>query len=220
MSQFSGMEYPDDNPEPRCPVVLLLDTSGSMVGKPIDELNNGLQVLQSSLAEDPLVRLRVEISIITFGPVSFVQDFATVDSFNPPMLVADGDTPMASATLLALDKLEERKKQIKQMGISYYRPWVFLITDGGPTDGSANWQMACSRIEEAEKKKKVAFFAVGVENADMQKLAELSVREPLKLNGLNFKDMFVWLSASLTNVSHSSPGDEVSLQSPMGWAEL
>ena len=215
---FSKVEF-GDNPEPRCPCVLLLDTSGSMAGAPISELNAGLQVLSESLSQDELAKLRVEIAIVTFGPVSMTQDFITAGQFVPPQLSANGDTPMGTAINLALDKIDERKQTYKQNGISYYRPWIFLITDGGPTDGEI-WQSAAQRVRDAESRKKVAFFAVGVEGADMNVLSQFSTRQPLALKGLNFRELFVWLSTSLNSVSRSKPGDEVPLQSPATWATV
>jgi len=82
------------------------------------------------------------------------------------------------------------------------------------------WRTAAQRVQEAETKKKVVFFAVGVEGADMNILGQISSRQSLKLRGLNFRDMFVWLSSSLSSVSRSKPGEDVPLQSPMGWGNV
>lgn len=208
-----------DNPESRCPCVLLLDTSGSMNGAPINELNAGLQILREELSQDEMAQLRVELAIITFGPVNLAQDFVTASQFVPPQLNANGDTPMGTAINLALDKIDERKQTYKQNGISYYRPWIFLISDGAPTDGNV-WQSAAQRVRDAESKKKVAFFAVGVEGADTNVLSQFSTRQPLMLKGLKFRELFVWLSSSLSGVSRSKPGEEVPLQSPATWASV
>src|ERR1700693_4942617 len=79
----AGMEFAD-NPEPRCPFVLLLDTSKSMAGKPIAALNEGLRALHAELMKDTLARLRVEIAVLSFGGnVQLVQDFVTADTFSP-----------------------------------------------------------------------------------------------------------------------------------------
>ena len=209
-----------DNPEPRCPCILLLDTSGSMSGKPIEQLNAGLLAFRDSLQQDKLASLRVEVALITFGShASLAQDFLTVDQFNPATLTAGGSTPMGAAINLALDKLEERKQLYKKTGTPYFRPWAFLITDGEPTD---EWQTAASRVQESESRKALAFFAVGVEKADMARLAHIAPRErpPKPLIGLEFKSLFLWLSRSLTNVSHSRVGDQVPLEPVDGWAKV
>jgi len=65
----------------------------------------------------------------------------------------------------------------------------------------------------------LAFFTVGVEGADFDVLAQIAARAPLKLKGLNFRDLFLWLSQSMQAVSQSSPGDNVAL-SPPGWAAV
>jgi uncharacterized protein YegL len=214
-----------ENPEPRCASVLLLDVSGSMQGKPIQELQAGLAVYRDELAADALAKKRVEVSLVTFGgSVDVVHQFSTADNFIPPALVPKGDTPMAQAVLAGLDLLDQRKKEYRQNGVQYYRPWVFLITDGAPTDGSTpQWAEAVDKIHKGEEQKAFSFFAVGVEGADMQKLAELSKREPLKLQGLRFRDLFQWLSNSQQSVSRSNPDDSVPLKNPAapdGWASV
>lgn len=215
---FGAVEFDTSNPEPRCPCVLLLDNSMSMSGEPLVQLNSGLQIFQEELAKDDLARIRVEVAIVTFGPVTLAQDFVPAEQFVAPELHPAGDTPMGGAAKLALEKIEERKQLYRQNGISHFRPWVFLITDGAPTDG-AEWTTAAQRIREAEAAKKLSFFAVGVEGANLDSLKQASSRPPMKLKGLNFQEMFVWLSASLASVSNSKPEDAVPLQSPLTWGE-
>lgn len=206
-----------DNPEPRCPCLLLLDVSGSMQGQPIDALNAGLITFKDELAADALAMKRVEVGVVTFGPVQITLPFQGAESFYPPTLVAQGDTPMGSAIKQGLDMVRARKDEYRANGISYYRPWVFLITDGGPTD---EWQSAAAAVREGEASKSFAFFAIGVQAANMDTLQQISVREPLRLDGLRFRDLFSWLSSSLRSVSRSSPGTEVPLQPPQGWAAV
>src|SRR5882757_4420999 len=90
---FAAAEFAD-NPEPRCPCLLLLDTSGSMQGAPIQQLNQGLIGFKDELAADTLAMKRIEIGVLTFGPVQVLTDFQTPDVFQPPTLGPTGDTPM------------------------------------------------------------------------------------------------------------------------------
>lgn len=208
------------NQEPRCPVVLLLDNSGSMSGQPIQQLNQGVAVFKQSVDEDELAKNRVEVAVISFGPVVMRQDFVTIDQFVPPQLQAQDLTPMGEAINYALDLLENRKADYINSGTQYYRPWVFLITDGSPTD---NWQNAAQRVRQGENDKKFSFFAVGVQNADTKILSQIAPvsRPPLLLNGLDFKSMFLWLSQSMKQVSHSQPGATTMVQTaPVGWGQV
>lgn len=206
-----------ENPEPRCPCLLLLDVSGSMAGSPISELNAGLQALQEELSADALALKRVEVGIVTFGPVSIDQGFQSATMFMPPTLSAKGDTPMGDAIRQGIELVRNRKNEYRANGISYYRPWIFLITDGAPTD---EWQSAALAVHEGEESKAFAFFAIGVKGANMDVLRQISVRTPLMLDGLKFRELFGWLSSSLRSVSRSTPGTDVPLQPPSGWASV
>jgi uncharacterized protein YegL len=213
---FEGAEFVD-NPEPRCPCVLLLDTSKSMSGKPIEELNAGLKLFHDELLEDELASKRVEVAVVSFGPVRVATDFSTPEFFDVPALAAEGETPLGAAIDQALSLVEERKETYRENGINYYRPWIFLITDGAPTDP---WEKAAKAIQAGEKEGRFAFFPVGVEKANMDVLAKLSSRKPLHLDGLRFRDLFSWLSRSLQKVSQSQLGTEVKLPAPTDWTSV
>lgn len=207
------------NPEQRCACVLLLDTSGSMAGQPISAVNDGIRALKEALMTDELAVKRVELAIVTFGPVEIVRNFQTADAFQPPTLEAKGDTPMGEAIQQAITMVRNRKDTYKANGIAYYRPWIFLITDGAPTDA---WKSAATSVHEGEAAKGFNFFAVGVEGANLETLKEISPpnRQPVMLKGLNFRELFLWLSGSLHNVAHRKPDDDVPLSPPTGWATI
>jgi uncharacterized protein YegL len=207
-----------DNPEPRCPCLLLLDSSGSMQGEAMRELNDGIATFRRELLDDELASKRVEVGLVTFGPVKVVSDFQPVDRFQPQPLTAGGDTPMGRAIVDGLELLRQRKETYRSNGVPYYRPWAFLITDGAPTD---NWQAAADLVRRGEESRALTFFAIGVQSANMEILRRISVREPVKLRELRFRDCFAWLSSSLRAMSRSRPGEQVALASPTGprgWA--
>jgi uncharacterized protein YegL len=209
-----------ENPDPRAPCLLLLDTSASMSGEPILALNQGLQTFHRDVLADELAKRRVEVAIVTFGSggVQTVQDFVTVDEWIPPTLRAGDSTPLGQALEVGLKLLKDRKYLYKRAGLQYYRPWVFLITDGEPTD---TWQDSAQALHQEDAGKGLIFFAVGVEKARMDTLSKIapSTRPPLKLKGLNFADLFLWLSQSQQRVSHSRVGDQLALP-PIGWADV
>jgi uncharacterized protein YegL len=209
------------NPENRVPVILLLDTSGSMSGQPIQELNRGIAALKKDILRDTQASLSVEVAIVAFGPVQLIQDFVTIDNFTPPILEAKGVTPIGEAIHFALDLLEDRKETYKANGIQYYRPWVFLITDGAPTDSSDCWQASAQRLQEDEANRRLLFFAVGVQGANMQILRQIAPpeRPPLLLNGLDFSSLFIWLSTSMKRVSSGKVGEILALP-PVGWGQI
>jgi uncharacterized protein YegL len=227
-----------NNVQARCACVLVLDTSASMSGPPIQALNQGLQLFYQDIRQDIIASERVEVAIVTFGHggVKVVQDFTTlgttvtfdttfeedeydtptlVGPIQAPTLVAGGLTPMGAAINTALDMLQKRKAIYNRNSAPYYRPWMFLITDGSPND---NWQGAAERVQREEKTKGVTFFAVGVgEGANMQVLSQISTRPPLILQGLKFAELFLWLSNSQKRVSASQIGEKVALPPPDSW---
>ncbi|MDQ3575442.1 MAG: VWA domain-containing protein, partial [Actinomycetota bacterium] len=197
-----------DNPDPRVPCVLLLDTSYSMSGKPIAELNKGLVAFGQDILEDPLARKRTEVMVISFGGgVHSDPNFVEAQDFNPPTLNAMGHTPMAEALLKALDALEQQKDVYRQAGIEYFRPWLVVMTDGTPTDDKHTVASALSALGEAQKRKAVTVFPIGIgDDVDMEFLGALSHdRDAVRLRDLEaFSDFFKWLSASMSSVSTSA----------------
>lgn len=222
------------NPEqPHCATVLLLDVSGSMMDNDkIGQLNAGLQMFKEELMKDDLASRRIDVSVITFGEnVKVISPFCSITDFHPPKLEANGGTPMGEAINRAIDIIEERKKVYQNEGIDYFRPWIFMITDGEPTDMSIPstagtpssfsvaqhdmWKSVCNRIRECDAHNKLVFMGVGVEPANFDVLNQLLPpnRRPFKLRKGNFREMFVWLSNSQEKVVRSDlqAGDMASL---------
>ncbi|MCI0557630.1 MAG: VWA domain-containing protein [Nitrososphaera sp.] len=214
--------------QPHNATVLLLDISGSMAGEKISALNEGLKLFKKEVSDDELASKRVEVAVVGFGNcVSILRDFSSIDDFDPPELHADGLTPMGEGILRAADLLEQRKEQYRARGIDYYRPWIFMITDGDPTDmqpGDSRWSEVIKRVHTGEASKKFMFFAVAVEAANTALLAQIAPpnRPPIKLKERRFRELFEWLSKSQSKVSASKVGEQVALENPIaaGWGEI
>lgn len=211
------------NRQRRTPCVLLLDTSFSMEGEKIERLNAGLRRFREDILSNPVAAQSVELCVISFGPVRLDADFALVSDLPDLQLKASGATPLVQALELAMLKVTERKGRYAEHGISYYRPWIFLLTDGEPTDehghGCDGYRSLIPPLQLAAAEKKFTLFSVGVNVSarGRQVLDELS--QPfggrcLDLADLRFEEMFLWLSASLGRVSQSAPGERVQLLDP------
>lgn len=205
------------NTERRCPVVLLLDTSASMRHH-MDIVNRGLHDLKADLQQDALASQRVEIMILTFGPVRVVQDFVTVDRWMVPRLYARGETPMGEALQQAVHEIRLRKDAYREAGLPYYRPWIWLVTDGDPTDDVT---LGVKQVREEVNRGGLEMFTIGTDHANFKLLRTISApRPPVKLLEAKYREMFVWLSQSLKPVSRSEPGGTLELEEPTGWGTV
>lgn len=209
------------NNQPRCPTVLLVDTSGSMFGSKIDQVNRGIQILREEILKDSLASKRVELAIITFNnTATLAQDFATVDQYRHMDFAAGGATHMATAIHKAFDTISSRRKQYRKHNTECYKPMLFLLTDGAPTDDRTLVQQAAARVRK-EEKEQVVFFPIGVgSEADMDFLNRLSKRGARKLEEAKFMEFFAWIKDSLSSVSSSNPGDKVALPPVDGWSSI
>lgn len=229
-----------NNPTPRVPICLCLDTSGSMArtvggtstghtvfvdGKSwnvvsggkccINEMQQGIEQFYNALREDETARYSAEISIVTFDDkAECVLDFANIDRQEEiPQLVPHGNTAIGEGVNLALDLLEKRKEEYKEKGVDYYQPWLVLMTDGEPNGDQAALWRAIDRTREAVNADKLTVFPIGIdEEADLEALNQFSPkRQALRLEGFHFQEFFSWISQSVAQTSRSYPGESITL---------
>ena len=210
-----------DNANERTPCVLVLDCSGSMRGEPIKQLNAGLKALEKELKEDIDASSRVQILIIKAcgkeDEAEVASDWVDAMDFTAPVMEAGGLTPLGKAVHLALEKIEAQKDLYDSCGVSSKRPWIFLVSDGEPTD--YGWEQAAEECISAQKNKKVVVHAIGTQGANMEKLAKFTLMPPKRLVGLKFTESFLWLSRSVSCVSKAAPHTEDFLKDINAWNE-
>ena len=217
------------NPSQRTPCILVLDASGSMdeiipeTGRTrIQELNDGLALLQQELANDETAALRVQLAIVCVGgpagDADLLMDWTDAMQFVAPRLSAGGLTPLGQGLRLALQYIEEQKQTLKQYAIGYTRPWIMVISDGEPTDDPATWQSVTRECRAAEEKKRCVIYPIGVADANLAVLQQISSTPALRMSESKFREYFMWLSSSLSSMSRSRPGDNVQLAAVNPWA--
>lgn len=193
----------------------------------VQELTDGVRTFFNTIREDEIASSAAEVCIITFGGncAKLLLDFANVERYsNIEALHASGETPMGEAVNMALDCLDTRKREYQSNGVDYFQPWLVLMTDGEPNGSSSELQRAIERTQKLVNNKKLTVFPIGIgPDADMNVLAKFSPnRPPLKLKGTNFKELFQWLSQSVSRTSQSLPGEKIKLDADgiKSWAEL
>jgi uncharacterized protein YegL len=218
------------NTAQRTPCILVLDASGSMSTKErngftrIQMLNQGIAAFHAALTADDIALSRVQVAIVNVGGPTdepeLILDWTDAEEFQPFELVANHSTPLGRGVSVALDAIEQQKSKLRSAGIAYTRPWMMIITDGEPTDDQTEWNSACESLQKAERDQKVQVYPVGVGEADLRKLGQLSQTPPMRMDNVRFRELFVWLSASLGQISRSVPGGKVQLPSTDPWAAV
>ncbi len=210
-----------DNPEARCPIVLILDISASMKGHRIKTVNQALIKFRDIIREDTVTALRADVAIVAFAGKAWVtRDFTNGADFEPPVLSADSGytrdsgTNYSNAINLALDITEARKQSYRDGGVAYYRSLAYFLTDGEPLDKGRDLNRAAARLSEVEENRGIAFFAFQVGGKVTKKLSNLAPRNrpPVELKNMEQLDGSIqWLSRSVAAVSQSQPGESIRL---------
>jgi uncharacterized protein YegL len=209
-----------DNTDERTPLVLVLDCSGSMEGERIAALNAGLVTLEAAMKNDPTTSTRGRVMVIQFGGDDEISQGVWQDAieFVAPTLEANGRTPTGAAITSALEAIEAQKAELKAAGIAYKRPILMLMSDGEPTD---EWESAAKACKAAEAANKVTVFSIGIgDDANLETLGCFTTKVAVRINGLQFKELFVWLSASVKAVSQTRNGQSAQLSPINSWASV
>jgi uncharacterized protein YegL len=179
----------------RLPVYLVLDTSGSMSGEPIEAVKKGVQMLVSALRQDPQALETVYLSVITFNSkAQEIVPLTDLPSFQVPNFTASGATAMGEALGLLADCAKRDIIKSSSTQKADWRPLVFLMSDGVPTD---DFKMGMYRFLQ---EKWGAVIACAVNNADVSILKCIAPEAVVRLDtsdGSSMTAFFKWVTASI-----------------------
>ena len=180
----------------RLPVYLLLDCSGSMYGEPIEAVKNGVQVLISTLRQDPYALETAYLSIITFdSSAKQVTPLTELSAFQQPNIEANGCTALGEALSLLATRVDQEVTKTTPEQKGDWKPLVFIMTDGVPTDDINKG------LTEFKKRKfgMVVACAAG-QGADTNILKQITdcVVQLDTADSTTIKSFFKWVSASVS----------------------
>jgi uncharacterized protein YegL len=186
-------------------LILVLDTSYSMSGPPIDQLNEGLNRFKAEVCQDKQTRDILDVAIIQFNDsCGLVQDFVPIEYMDTLNLLAGGGTNYTGAIREAIRIADERSRFYRRSGTEPYKPWIIFVTDGEPVD---NIDDVVNEVAEMQNEGKARFIALGVGDYDSAILKRLT-DVVFRLDGTDFTSFFNWVGKSMRSVSQSSPGEK------------
>ena len=179
----------------RLPVYLLLDVSGSMMGEPITAVENGVQMLVNALRGEPQALETAYLSVITFGSdANQIVPLTDLLSFQEPQLKAGGTTAMGAALKLLAKKIDEEVKKTSAEEKGDWKPLVFIMTDGAPTD---DWAIEAKELNK--RKLTVVACAAGFDaKTDVLQQITENVVQLKSTSSSDIAAFFKWVSASVT----------------------
>jgi uncharacterized protein YegL len=188
----------------KLPVYLVIDTSGSMMGEPIEAVKNGMQILVSALRQDPYALETAYLSVITFdSDARQVVPLSELTAFNLPAIQASGSTALGSALKLLAERSDVEVTKTTAETKGDWKPMVFLMTDGGPTD---DWQAGLAEFRKRKFGVVVACAAGPGANTEVLKQITEGVVTLDTADTASLRAFFKWVSASISTGSQKVEG--------------
>lgn len=183
----------------RLPVYLLLDTSGSMSGEPIEAVTNGVQVLVSTLRQDPYALETAYLSVLTFGSeAKQLAPLTELPHFQVPVIAAAGTTSLGEALGLLANCIDAEVARSQAAAKGDWKPLVFIMTDGIPTD---DWRKGLARLQQVRTGMIVACaVGAGADTSILKQITDVVVQLDTA-DANTIKAFFKWVSASVSTGS-------------------
>jgi uncharacterized protein YegL len=183
----------------RLPVYLVLDTSGSMTGEPIEACRQGIKALLSDLRGDPQALETAYLSVITFSnSAQQLSPLTELGLFSEPTLTASGATSLGEALKVLEQSIDREVRKATPTQKGDWKPLIFLMTDGQPTDV---WEATADAFKAKKVGNVIACAAGPGANSTMLKRITDSVVELSNLQPDQLKAFFKWVSSSIKTTS-------------------
>lgn len=180
----------------RLPVYLLVDTSGSMHDEAIEAVRNGLQVLVSALRQDPYALETAYLSVIAFNSEARqLTPLTELMSFQVPDIQASGTTALGGALSLLADCIEREVVKGNAETKGDWKPVIFLLSDGSPTD---NLQSGIEALKRVKTGTFVACAAGSAADSNTLKQITETVVSLDTADATSIKSFFKWVSSSIS----------------------
>ncbi len=203
----------------RLPIYFLVDVSESMVGTPIEQVQEGMRTIIQNLRVDPYALETVFVSIIAFaGKAKVLSPLTELYKFYPPTFPIGGGTSLGAGLEALMNDLDTSIQKTTMERKGDWKPIIFLFTDGNPTD---NYQAAFRRWNE-KYRKHCSLVAISLgDNVNVLTLAQITNDILLlkETDAESFSKFFKWVTASIKTTSMSvseQSTDEVKLAPTTG----
>ena len=170
-----------------------------MAGERVHLLNEAVAKFKSNVMEDITAARKIDVAVVEFNHAVWRHPFQNAEVWQPPIIQPEGGTCLSFGLKVAMDMVTQRKDDYRMNGISYYRPWIVLLTDGYPEhDSEAELTYTGQRVREAKDQKKFNLFTITCGEANETAIALLRDkitppgRPPKKTTETNFSELFNW----------------------------
>lgn len=188
-------------------------------------LVEGLKTFKKEVQNDIVANRAVDLCVVSFNDEAHcIFEYGSIDHFDigevRRKLEPKGETELGEGILLALDKLEDRKRLYKINGIDYYQPILVIFSDGENTGNYNKLNLACERVQSLAAARRLSCFQVGIdEESNLNELTRINPRREAKgLKSVKFNEFFIWLSKSTGVLSRSSIGEMPKLPPSDSWS--